>query len=76
MGQALQRARPDRRLPGGDRARPDQRGDEIRVLEVPAHGVSVPQSFRALMGDRDLAGQILASGAGSETLRAELEGRQ
>ena len=51
-------------------------GDEIRVLEVPAHGVSVPQSFRALMGDRDLAGQILASGAGSETLRAELEGRQ
>ena len=51
-------------------------GDEIRVLEVPAHGVTVPQSFRALMGDRDLAGQILASGAGSETLRAELEGRQ
>ena len=51
-------------------------GDEIRVLEVPAHGVTVPQSFRALMGDRDLAGQILASGAGSEMLRAELEGRQ
>ena len=51
-------------------------GDEIRVLEVPAHGVTVPQSFRALMGDRDLAGQILASGEGSETLRAELEGRQ
>lgn len=38
-------------------------GDAITVLDVPGHGITVPQVFRALTGDLDLAEHVIASRA-------------
>ncbi|MEO6019139.1 MAG: MOSC domain-containing protein [Knoellia sp.] len=35
--------------------------DEIQVAWRPGHGITVPMAFRAWMGDRDLAREIVAS---------------
>ncbi|MCA0180330.1 MAG: MOSC domain-containing protein [Actinobacteria bacterium] len=48
------------------------RGDAITVRDVPDHGITVPMTFRAWMGDRDEARRILDLGAGSALLREEL----
>lgn len=37
-------------------------GDTLTVRDVPDHGVTVPQMFRALTGDLDLVEQVIASG--------------
>lgn len=50
-------------------------GDAVDVVDVPAHGFTAPQAFRAWMGDRDLGRAILDAGAGSEAFRAELATR-
>lgn len=34
-------------------------GDEIAVAHVPAHGVTIAETFRALSGDRSLAARLL-----------------
>lgn len=47
-------------------------GDAVEVVSVPEHGFTVPDAFRALMGDRELAEAIIAAGAGTDLLRAEL----
>lgn len=36
--------------------------DALTVLDVPAHGLTVPQMFRALTGDLELVEQVLDSG--------------
>ncbi|XVX22149.1 MOSC domain-containing protein [Actinomycetota bacterium] len=41
--------------PGAIRA-----GDPVEVLDRPAHGITVPDSFRALMGDDEQARRVLA----------------
>lgn len=41
-------------------------GDEIRVLEQPGHGVSVPTYFRAWMGDAPAARVVLRAGAAAD----------
>ena len=38
-------------------------GDAVEVVSVPEHGFTVPDAFRALMGDRELAEAIIAAGA-------------
>ena len=52
-------------------------GDEIQVAWRPGHGVTVPDVFRAWMGDRELAREVLAAqaltAAGHEKLAAKLE---
>jgi MOSC domain-containing protein YiiM len=50
-------------------------GDAIAVVDRPAHGITVPMSFRAYLGDRELTARILAAGAGPDSLRAELAER-
>lgn len=35
-------------------------GDGIEVLSRPGHGITVPEVFRAFMGDRELARRVLA----------------
>lgn len=45
-------------VPGGIR-----RGDQISVREVPDHGITVPQVFRALTGDLELAEQVISARA-------------
>jgi MOSC domain-containing protein YiiM len=37
-------------------------GDEITVLSVPEHHVTLPLAFRAFMGDLDAADRVLAAG--------------
>lgn len=37
-------------------------GDAVEVLERPDHDITVPVSFRALMGDPEAAGRVLAAG--------------
>ncbi len=51
-----------------------RRGDGIRVVSRPDHGIDVPTTFRAFMGDRAAVARILGAGAGTEELRAELRG--
>jgi len=36
-------------------------GDQLRVLDRPAHGLTVLQTFRALTGDRSLAAALLSA---------------
>lgn len=36
-------------------------GDALTVLDVPAHGLTVPQLFRALTGDLDLVERVIAA---------------
>lgn len=38
-------------------------GDALTVLDVPGHGITVPQLFRALTGDLELVDQVIRSGA-------------
>jgi MOSC domain-containing protein YiiM len=47
-------------------------GDPVRVLERPGHGITVPMSFRAFMGDLELARRVLAAGCLVEAEAAEL----
>ena len=37
-------------------------GDPVEVVHRPGHGLTVPMFFRAVMGDRELAGVFLAAG--------------
>ncbi|WP_148232504.1 MOSC domain-containing protein [Janibacter sp. HTCC2649] len=50
-------------------------GDEIHVAWRPSHGVTVPEMFRAWMGDRDLARRILEADALNVVDRAALEAK-
>lgn len=50
-------------------------GDEIQVVWRPGHDITVPMAFRAWMGDRELARQLLDSRALGPAGHAELEGR-
>ena len=47
----------------------------VRVVDRPAHGLTVPDYFRAWMGDKDLARQLLKAGAVPEPHRGELAAR-
>jgi len=47
----------------------------VRVVDRPAHGLTVPDYFRARMGDKDLARQLLEAGAVPESHREELAAR-
>lgn len=38
-------------------------GDALTLLEVPEHGITVPQLFRALTGDLELVEQVIRAGA-------------
>jgi len=49
-----------------------RRGDEVRVVARPDHEVTVPMTFRAFMGDLDLAERVLAAGCLVENEAAEL----
>lgn len=40
-----------------------RRGDVIEVVSRPDHGITVPESFRAFMGDLDAARRVLDAGA-------------
>lgn len=48
-------------------------GDEVEVLDRPAHGIVVPRVFRALCGDLDAAREVLAAGVLRPEHHAELE---
>lgn len=50
-------------------------GERIVVVAVPEHGFTVPQAFRAWMGDRALAEAFIDAGVGSESFRAQLRER-
>lgn len=50
-------------------------GDEIQVAWRPGHGITVPEVFRAWMGDRDLARAVLAAGALNTADQAQLEAK-
>lgn len=50
-------------------------GDEIQVVWRPGHGITVPDVFRAWMGDRDLARGVLGTDALNLVGRRELETR-
>ena len=50
-------------------------GDPVEVVAVPEHGFTVPQAFRALMGDRELAAAIVAAATGLEQVHGDLETR-
>ena len=47
-------------------------GDEISVAWRPGHGFTVPMAFRAWMGDRDLARELLDADALAPAGRADL----
>ncbi|KGN36897.1 MOSC domain-containing protein [Knoellia subterranea] len=47
-------------------------GDEIQVEWRPGHGITVPEAFRAWMGDVELARQVVAAGAMPEPERSKL----
>lgn len=47
-------------------------GDEIQVVWRPGHGVTVPEVFRAWMGDRELAREVLAAQVMPEREQAKL----
>jgi MOSC domain-containing protein YiiM len=50
-------------------------GDEIQVVWRPGHGVTVPDVFRALMGDRELARELVGRGVLNAQGHAELEAK-
>ena len=56
-----------------------RRGDAIEVVSRPDHGVTVPDSFRAFMGDLDQARRVLEAnalvGPDADELRAMVERR-
>ena len=47
-------------------------GDAIEVVSRPDHGITVPDTFRAFMGDLDTAERVLAAGCLVEVEAAEL----
>jgi MOSC domain-containing protein YiiM len=47
-------------------------GDPIRVGDVPGHGVTIAETFRALTGARELAGRVLTAEQLPEPIRAKL----
>ena len=49
-----------------------RRGDAIEVVDQPEHDITVPETFRAFMGDLDAAERVLASGCLVEVEEAEL----
>ena len=49
-----------------------RRGDEVRVASRPDHGITVPDTFRAFMGDLDEAERVLAAACLVENEAAEL----
>lgn len=50
-------------------------GDEIQVAWRPGHGISVPMAFRAWMGDRELAQELIDHRVLAPAAHAELEGK-
>lgn len=50
-------------------------GDTVEVVGRPDHGVSVPEVFRAFMGDDDLAARVLAAGVLGAADQHDLERR-
>lgn len=50
-------------------------GDEIQVEWRPGHGVTVPDMFRAWMGDRELARQVLAARVMPDREQRKLAGK-
>ena len=51
-------------------------GDPIEVVHRPGHGLTVPQLFLAVMGDRDLASQFLAAELLAPAVHERLAARQ
>lgn len=49
--------------------------DPVQVVSRPGHGITVPEVFRAFMGDADLAGRVLDAGVLAEEDRRSLERR-
>lgn len=49
-------------------------GDPLEIDVVPDHGITVPMSFRAYLGDRELARRIVELGAANPDLAAKLLG--
>lgn len=49
-----------------------RRGDPVVVRSRPSHGITVPTTFRAFMGDLDAARQVLEAGCLVESEAAEL----
>ena len=47
-------------------------GDAIEVVDRPSHDITVPDTFRAFMGDLDVAERVLAAGCLVEVEAAEL----
>ena len=47
-------------------------GDAIEVVSLPAHDITVPDTFRAFMGDLEVAERVLAAGCLVEVEAAEL----
>ena len=50
-------------------------GDAVEVVSRPSHGITVPEVFRALMGDRALVGRVLDAGILAPEDHAALERR-
>lgn len=50
-------------------------GDVVEVSRRPAHGITVPEVFRAFMGDDDLAARVVAAQVLGPDDRADLERR-
>ena len=48
-------------------------GDAVEVLGSPAHGITVPEAFRAYMGDVEQARRVLDAGALGAVDHADLE---
>lgn len=49
--------------------------DPVQVVSRPGHAITVPEVFRAFMGDADLAGRVLDAGVLAEEDRRSLERR-
>lgn len=50
-------------------------GDVVEVVGQPDHGITVPEVFRAFMGDDELAARVLAAGVLGAEDRRDLERR-
>ncbi|HSF98593.1 MAG TPA: MOSC domain-containing protein [Ornithinibacter sp.] len=51
-------------------------GDVVEVVERPHHGITVPEVFRAFMGDDELAARVLAAGVLGPEDQRDLERRR
>ncbi|MDQ1682092.1 MAG: hypothetical protein QOG52_2030 [Frankiaceae bacterium] len=52
-----------------------RRGDDVVVLSTPGHGVTISQTFRALLGDNGLVEHVLTAPELPAKLAADLRGR-